>query len=193
MWIFVVIVGLVGGGIWIWERSHHAPAPQPKQQLPPAAPAPPDASSFTTLEVNGTPVASFLAGTRDAMVAILRTNGWTVHDLISSLSGSSFTMGPGGAAGSANALVAIQSATLSGLNVWMDADAALKLAGSPAAPAVASSPVFVTVSPDVPSSVQLGDVAQEIAKTPQQAVEALDPNFPGSRFVLFARAQERFT
>lgn len=188
MWIFYPLAFAIGTivGHWVWRATPVTPAPTPGQLPPPAPPLGADATSFATKVLNGSPVATFLPQTRAAMVAVLRANGWVVREMKSA---AISTVGPPVAAGSMNAFAAIQAALISGLNVFADADMPLKISGSAAAPPAASSPVFIAIATGLPSPEPASD-NETVATTPQQAVEALSPTFPASRFVLFAAAGE---
>lgn len=189
MWGFVLLV--VGGITWgFWKLTHPGPAQLPggnPQQLPPPGVG---ATSFGTIAIGTQHVAAFLPTTRDEMVKVLAANGWILHTLLAP-DVSIFTMGPPGQFSGIDALSGMRAAALAGLNVFADADLALKLSGSAAAPPASGNPVFVAAAPGLPPIVpESGN--EQTANTPQQAIDSLDPAFPGSRFVLFAQAHEQF-
>jgi hypothetical protein len=210
MWILVGLAAVLGLGYYVATHTPAAQAAAAAAQtsqglLPPGSPTlvklqSSDSTSFTTITLaSGKTVAQFLPTTRDAMVAALAQNGWTVQELLTDPAGvvnatANFTIGPSVVSVSdrnPNALATLRAAALAGLNVFADADFALKLAGSNAAPNVMGSPVFISSAADVPVPIAPTD-GEVAATTAQEAVASLDPSFPSSRYVLFARASESF-
>lgn len=146
------------------------------------------AACFTTRQLaDGTPVAAYFPVTVKAVMVALAEKGWV---LLANKGPTVVSIGPASLAPSdvtIDAAQAIRAAALA-MNVYVDADLAMKLSENPVAP---HSPAFVAASlgsliPPCPNP----DDDSDVCKTPAEAVHNLNPNVPSMRYVLLCRQGE---
>ncbi len=181
----ILILGGAGLVAW-WVKSRSKAVSAPVGMTPPGLPSPPQFVTTSLPGAGGATVAAFNPAIVPLMAQALA--GWRVQSSLGVATNSSggdsfFSIGPQPSA-FPDVLSAAKGATLAGLNVYLDADAAAKLSGDASAPSATESAVFMAFAKGIPAIAD-GTEGEQTAMTPAQAQEALDLNFDGSRFVLF--------
>lgn len=174
-----------------------APAVLPTPSVPAGATFPiPDATVFVaTVLADNTACVTWGGATLAAMAQALSAREWRVNVFVSGSMGdpsSIASYGPPTLANAANAdaLTTMRIAAMAGFNVWLDADAALKLAGTSATDPT-DSEQYIAFADDAPIPDAVS--SNVLATTPVLALQAAtDASFDGSAWVLFARAGSQF-